>query len=88
MQLVIYGREDTNTLTSYAEDIFSDIPNKDISRPIFENTSFPNPYNGKIVYYVPVADTNSLFIVWQVNPLINKYREQVCHVVCVCFVNV
>ena len=88
MQLVIYGTEDIDTLNSYAEDIFSDIENKKISRPMFQNTSFPNPYNGKIVYYVPVADTNSLSIVWQVNPLINKYREQVCHVVCVCFVNV
>ena len=78
MQLVIYGKEDIATLTKYAKDMFSAIKNKQATRPSFApNTSFPDLYNGKIVYYIPVADRNSVSIYWQVPPLIDLYREQV-----------
>ena len=77
MQLVIYGREDIANLTSYAKSIFSPIANKNIKRPYFSNTSFPAPFNGKIVYYIPVANVDKLTLYWQVAPLRQKYREQV-----------
>ena len=78
MQLVIYGKEDIETLAKYAENIFSSVKNKDITRPAFApKTSFPDAYNGKIVYFVPVADKNSVSVFWQVPPTILLYREQV-----------
>ena len=77
MQLVIYGREDIANLTSYVKSIFSPIANKKIQKPYFSNTSFPAPFNGKIVYYIPVANVHKLTVYWQVAPLRQKYREQV-----------
>lgn len=77
MQLVIYGKENITTLTNYAQTMFSSIVNKNIPRPSFGNTSFPSPYNGKIVYYIPVANSNTMSIYWQVTSLRQKYRERV-----------
>ncbi len=78
MQLVIYGKEDIPTLTEYADLMFSSIKNKLITRPAFAPvTSFPDGYNGNIVYYIPVADRDSVSLYWQVSPLSGLYREQV-----------
>lgn len=77
MQLVIYGKEDLATLSQYSQSMFSSVRNKNAIRDTFTNTSFPPPFNGKIVYYVPVAETNALKIFWQVTPLRQKYREKV-----------
>ena len=72
-----YGKEDIETLTRYAEIIFSSVKNKDITRPAFApKTSFPDAYNGKIVLFVPVADKNRLSVFWQVPPTVLLYREQ------------
>ena len=85
MQLVIYGKEDVGTLAKYAKDMFSSIKDKEILQPTFNTTSFPAGYNGKIVYFIPVADTDSLSIFWQVPSLIKLYRQQVKMVVFVMF---
>ena len=79
MQLVIYGKEDLDTLVDYADTMFSSVEDRHVARPAFApKTSFPQEYNGKIVYFVPVADEDSLTVFWQVPPLINQYRQQVC----------
>ena len=68
MQLVIYGREDTDTLANYALNMFSAVPNTNKSADFFSDTSFPPPkYEGKLVYYEPVADKHTLSIYWQVS---------------------
>ena len=85
MQLVIYGKEDLDTLEDYADSMFSSVEDRHVTRPAFApKTSFPRDYNGKIVYFVPVADEDSLTVLWQVPPLINQYRQQVCMYMCVC----
>ena len=66
MQLVIYGRESTDILTSYAVSMFTAVVNSKASRPFFPEVLFPPGYDGKLVYYEPVADRHSLIIYWQV----------------------
>ena len=64
-------------LKQWAGDSFSDIPNRHITAPTFNTTAFPRGYSGKLVYYYPVADLNSLYIYWQTSPLEKKYRNAV-----------
>ena len=77
MQLVIYGKEDLVKLSQYTVSMFSSIRNNNASRVRYLNTSFSAPFNGKIVYYVPVADVHMITMYWQVMPLKEKYREKV-----------
>ena len=77
MQLVIYGRDPIENLTSWADEYFSPINNSNVSSPTFNTTSFPPEYSGKIVYYYPVANRDTLDIYWQTPPLQGKYRNAV-----------
>ena len=77
MQLVIYGRDPIENLTSWADEHFSPINNSNVSSPTFNTTSFPPEYSGKIVYYYPVANRDTLDIYWQTPPLQGKYRNAV-----------
>ena len=77
MQLVIYGRDPIENLTSWANEYFSPINNSNVSAPTFNTTSFPLEYSGKIVYYYPVANKTTLHIYWQTPPLQDKYRNAV-----------
>ncbi len=77
MQLVVYGRDDLATLSNWTHNSFDDVPHNDMSPVPLNTTSFPAPYNGRIVYYYPVANTNSLSINWQVPSLEKKYRNAI-----------
>ncbi len=77
MQLVVYGRDDIATLTNWTLNSFSSVPNSNLSPPPLNTTSFPPPFNRRIIYYYPVADTNSLSINWQVPSLEKKYRNDI-----------
>ena len=77
MQLVIYGRDPIENLTVWADEYFSPITNRNVSAPTFNTTSFSSDYSGKIVYYYPVANKDTLRIYWQTPPLQDKYRNAV-----------
>ena len=77
MELVIYGKHPIENLTVWADEYFSPIANRNVSAPTFNTTSFPPEYSGKIVYYYPVANKDTLHIYWQTPPLQDKYRNAV-----------
>jgi insulysin len=77
MQLVVYGKDPLPTLTSWVNTSFSSIPNRHISPQTFATTPFPQEYSQKLVFYYPVADTNSLSLYWQTAPLDPHYRNDV-----------
>ena len=77
MQLVIYGKDPIENLTVWVNEYFSPIANRNVSAPMFNTTSFPPEYSGKIAYYYPVANKDTLHIYWQTPPLQDKYRNAV-----------
>ena len=79
MQLVVYGRDDLDTLSHMTTRSFSAIPNRNVSKATYNTTSFPAPqYTGFIVHYYPEADSDILTIYWQVTPTLQpRYRNAV-----------
>ena len=78
MQLVIYGRDPADTLVQWAKSIFAGVPDRNAATPTFPTTSFPAPdFTQRIVYYRPVADTNTIVLYWQTPPLAPHYRQSV-----------
>ncbi len=78
MQLVVYGQQSLSTLRQWVNQSFSAVPDHHTTTPGFAPlTSFPMGYTGKVVYYYPVADTNSVVIYWQTQPLQWKYRNTI-----------
>lgn len=77
MKLVIYGRENLTTLTDWAVYYFSNITDRNLTPKTYNTTSFPPPYNSRIVFYYPVADSDIVTIYWQLPSMEKKYRNAV-----------
>ena len=61
MSLVILGKEDLDTLTSWAIDKFSEVPNSNLPRPNYDGELIYNPdHLGKIIKAKPIMDSNKL----------------------------
>jgi insulysin len=61
MSLVILGKEDLDTLTKWAIEMFSSIPNKALSRPSYPDTIvLPPDCLGKLTKAKPVMDNHTL----------------------------
>lgn len=61
MSLVILGKEDLDTLTSWAIDKFSEVPNSNLPRPNYNGELIYNPdHLGKIIKAKPIMDSNKL----------------------------
>lgn len=61
MSLVILGKEDLDTLTSWAIEKFSDIPNSNLERPNYNGELIYDSKNlGKIIKAKPIMDTHKL----------------------------
>lgn len=61
MSLVILGKEDLDTLTSWAIEKFSDIPNSNLPRPNYKGEVIYNPEQlGKVIKAKPIMDTHKL----------------------------
>ncbi|ODV93679.1 hypothetical protein PACTADRAFT_51446 [Pachysolen tannophilus NRRL Y-2460] len=60
MRLVVLGREDLDTLTKWVVEKFSEIPNKDKSKSIFNNPPFTKKELQKLIKAKPVMDTKSM----------------------------
>ena len=61
MSLVIYGQENTTILRKWAEDLFSLVPNKEVSLPKYEIPHFNN--NMAITKVIPVKEEKSLRLI-------------------------
>ena len=79
MQLVVYGRDNLQTLLDTVRRSFTANPNRNLTKATYTTTSFPPPlYSGFIVHYYPVADKDTLTITWQVTPSLEPfYRHAV-----------
>ena len=78
MQLVVYGRDDLDTLSHMTSLSFSAIPNREVAKVTYSTTSFPPQYSGYIVHYYPEADSDTLAVYWQVAPSLQPhYRNAV-----------
>lgn len=73
MQLVIYGRDNLDTLSSMAMHSFSAIPNRNLTKATYNTTSFPPQYSGVIVHFYPVANRDTLYLYWQITPSLQPY---------------
>lgn len=61
MSLVVLGKEDLDTLSTWVSDLYSDIPNKSLSRPDYEGSVIFAPEQlGKLVQAKPIMDSNKL----------------------------
>lgn len=80
MQLVVYGRDDLDTLLATVHHSFEAIPNRHLTKTNYSGiTSFPPPnYSGYIIHYYPVADKDTLTLYWQLTPSLEPlYRHAV-----------
>lgn len=62
MTLVVYGHEDTNTLRTWAEKLFSPIKNNHVHLDPYPTPSFENTKT--VTKIIPVKETNSLKLLW------------------------
>ena len=82
MQLVVYGRDNLDTLSDLTRCSFSGIPNRNLTVATYNNTPFPARYSGRIIHYYPVANKDTLTIYWQVTPSLQPhYRNAVGSVI-------
>ena len=79
MQLVVYGRDNLQTLLDTVRRSFTAIPNRNLTKATYNTTSFPPPlFSGFIVHYYPVANKDTVTIFWQVTPSLEPfYRHAV-----------
>lgn len=74
MRLVILGKEDLDTLTSWAVEKFSQVPNSDKPRPHWESPPYDNPHLGKLIRAKPVMETRSLEISFPVPDMSEQWE--------------
>lgn len=72
MYLVVHSQEPIGTLSQLVSSLFSDVPlhTTETECNYTNSTSFPSPYNGKIIYYEPLSvKEHTLTLYWQVRCL-------------------
>ena len=74
MGLVVLGREDVETLGAWVEDMFGDVPRRDVAEtepdvPLFRNEDLP-----KLLQIRPIRELRSLQISFPLPPLDPHYR--------------
>lgn len=77
MNLVVYGRENTSQLWNWVSTSFAKITSSNGSAVTYHTTAFPDEYTGRLVQYLPEANTNTLTIFWQTKPLQDHKRNTV-----------
>ncbi|PNW78182.1 hypothetical protein CHLRE_09g386113v5 [Chlamydomonas reinhardtii] len=74
--LAVLGRQPLQELQDMVAPLFSQVPNKRLSRPQFSDSVFLADQRGVLLRLVPVKEGQSLEMVWQVPPSERQYREQ------------
>jgi insulysin len=73
MTLALYGKENIGELESYANSLFSSIPNKNIELPVHNKPNFESVMTLTKIY--PVENTNILKLLWPLPSQIPLFRE-------------
>ncbi|GAB9476654.1 Insulin-degrading enzyme [Globisporangium polare] len=78
MKLVVYGKEDVETLSQWVEELFSDIRNTGREKPSFEGElPFNTEHLARRLDVVPVKDLKIVAVTWQLPPVRGKrYTQQ------------
>ncbi|XP_013911896.1 PREDICTED: nardilysin [Thamnophis sirtalis] len=81
MTLVVQSKEILDTLEKWVTEIFSEIPNNDLTRPTFGHLTdpFDTPDFPKLYRVVPIRKTHSLNITWALPPQEQYYRVKPLH---------
>ncbi|KAK6464606.1 Metalloenzyme, LuxS/M16 peptidase-like protein [Scheffersomyces coipomensis] len=66
MSLVILGKEDLNTLTDWALEKFTDVSNKNLSRPTHEEVILTENHLKTLIKAKPIMDKNELEITFMI----------------------
>jgi len=77
MKLVILGKESLDELEGLLYKYFADIPNKNITCPIFPGNPYPSHYLGKLLSVVPVRDAvRTVDILFPLPEIQTLYRKK------------
>ena len=79
MQVIVYGRDDLDTLQNWATQYFGDIPNRNLNKPYPIPHPYSNGYTSRIIVYKPLQSTPFIKITWQTPSLQDKYRYRVSY---------
>ncbi|VDP34243.1 unnamed protein product [Schistosoma margrebowiei] len=76
MGLVILGRESINDLEKLAEEKFSEVIDRNVVQPSWNDTPWPDICLKKMVYVVPPNDVHQMNIMWPIPDYIPDYTAQ------------
>ncbi|TNN18138.1 Insulin-degrading enzyme [Schistosoma japonicum] len=76
MGLVILGKESINDLQKLAESKFSEVINRNVVRPSWNDTPWPVMCLKKMVYVVPLNDIHQMNIMWPIPDYLPNYAAQ------------
>lgn len=74
MKLVVYGKEDVETLTKEVESRFSQVVNNSYPKYQLPEQPFGDKLFGKLVKLVPVKDRRTLELTWIINNHASEYK--------------
>ena len=69
------GNESLDDLEKYAVDMFSEIPNKNLSKADFPTDPYKRDIPANILYVVPVQDLRQLSISWVIPDSRDSYHS-------------
>ena len=76
MKLVLYGKEDLDTLQKWAEDKFARVPDKGLSPPRVPSDPYGPAQLGKVLEVVPVRDMKGLDLYFPIPPVEHLYLSK------------
>jgi len=76
MKLVLYGKEDLDTLQKWAEEKFAAIPDKNLSPPRVPSDPYGPAQLGKVLEVVPVRDMKGLDLYFPIPPVEHLYLSK------------
>lgn len=75
MQLCLLGNESLDELEKYAVEMFSEIPNKNLSKVDFPTDPYKRDIPANVLYVVPVQDLRQLSISWVIPDSRDSYQS-------------
>lgn len=75
MKLVVYGKEDLETLEKWTVKMFSDVKNIDVEVPIMKEIPFDKENLGLLFKVVPIEDADYLAFEWYIENVRPYYKE-------------
>ena len=79
MTLCLLGKESLDELQQYAVEMFSDIPNKNLSKVDFDKDPYKRDSGVNVLYVTPVQDLRQLSISWVIPDSRDHYRASPAH---------